>query len=299
MEILLLPAIALALGALGYTLHLKNEMRKLRVQLSLLNAGASTSVLKTQFQDKDLSALVTETNRLVHTLEDTIRNYNRVDIELKQTISSVAHDFRTPLTSILGYFQLLDEPGLEEDTRQRYKEIIEMRLQVLNGLIDDFYEFSLVESDDYVVARERVSLSTLLQETLAMYYDDILEVYPDPRFSIDEKAPAILSDPNALKRIFSNLLKNALTYGKDTLEITLEDTPEDIRIVFQNGLTDDAITDPRVLFQRTFRMDGNRTARNSGLGLSIVESLTKKIGATIDAEIQEGTIRFLLVFKKS
>ncbi len=287
--------ISVALIALGYLIHLKIELRSMKERLDLVLSGRSTATVVSRSFDPSLVALNDSVNRLMILLDRTTVDYNRVNRELKQMIASVSHDFRTPLTSIIGYLDLLEDPDTDEATRARYTEIVKGRASALSELIDSFYELSVIESRDYVLHPEQIRVQDQLQEVLSVYYEELDERFPSVSIDIDETLPPILSDRRALDRIFSNLVKNALTYGSETFHVSLKPKGDGVSVTFRNGGADPT-ANPEKLFERTYRLEENRTTKNAGLGLSIVRTLTEKLNGTIRAEILESELVFHLTF---
>lgn len=232
-------------------------------------------------------ALLSEVNALLKEEETERASFRRRERALREQIANISHDLRTPLTSILGYLQLVKEENLTEQQRQTYLEVVESRARVLQGLIVSFYDLSRLEAGEYPLAQERVDLREVVSELLAAFYGD-LEAKFEVTVDIPEDLPCVRGDRQALSRVYTNLIRNALEHGSGTLSVTARQKPDGVETRFTNGgadWSDEAL--PHV-FDRFYTSDQTRSGRNSGLGLAIVKALCHQMGGVARAE-RDGT----------
>ena len=160
-------------------------------------------------------------NDLLELRQEERAGYRRKEQELRQQIANVSHDLRTPLTSILGYLQLLEQKELPPEKRQEYFQVIEGRARTLQVFIATFYDLSRIEGGELPLEREKVDLGRALSDQLAAAYEQIEETGLAMEVDIAPDLPPVWADRGAVTRIFSNLLTNALRHGMDMLSIKL------------------------------------------------------------------------------
>ena len=127
--------------------------------------------IRTGTSDKDLDRLVSRINLLYDGRQKVNSEKKKVEEDLRASISNMSHDLRTPLTSIMGYMQLVRSPRITEKEKEEYMDIIESRTKYLQTLISSFYELSRIEGNEYKFNYKKINLSALLCETIASLYN--------------------------------------------------------------------------------------------------------------------------------
>ena len=227
-------------------------------------------------------------NQLLELRQEERALYRRKEQELRRQIANVSHDLRTPLTSILGYLQLLEGDGLSPEKKEEYLTVIEGRARTLQTFIASFYDLSRIEGGELPLERERVDLGRALSDQLAASYGQIEETGLDMAVDIQEGLPPVWADSGAVTRIFSNLLTNALRHGTGTLTVRLYREGGAIVSAFSNraeGLTEE---DAAHVFERFYTADKMRTGQSTGLGLAIVKALAERMGHSAAARWEGG-----------
>ena len=222
--------------------------------------------------------------------------YRARERALRRQIANVSHDLRTPLTSILGYLQLLEGDALSDEERARYLAVVESRAKVLQELITSFYDLSRLEAGEYPIAREPVDLREVVSGLLAAFYEDLERKFT-VTVDIPDVLPPVWGDKAALGRVYTNLVRNALEHGGNTLSVVLRAASGGVESVFENGGADLADEDVPHVFDRFFTSDKSRTGRNTGLGLAIVKTLTDQMGGTAGAGLERDRFRVTLTWK--
>ncbi len=289
----------LALLCLFLALRLYSLDRNLRegaAQLKQRRQEKSAVPLHLAAPHRASEELLSEVNGLLQDGEEERSDFRRREQALRRQIANVSHDLRTPLTSILGYLQLLESPELTEEQRREYLSIITSRAKVLQGLITSFYDLSRLEAGEYPIVRERVDLREVIGALLAAFYDEL-----ENRFTVTvdlpEDLPPVWGDRAAMTRVYSNLIRNALEHGADTLSISAGKEGDEVFTRFTNGgaeLTGEEL--PHV-FDRFYTSDKTRSGRNTGLGLAIVKTLTEQMLGTVAAELTAGNFSVILYWK--
>ncbi|RGT73588.1 sensor histidine kinase [Mediterraneibacter massiliensis] len=211
--------------------------------------------------------------------------------DLKYTISCISHDIRTPLTGVSGYVELLNQTT-DKEKAAHYIQIIQKRLQDLESLLDELFLYTKLTQEEYVPDLKSVAPYPILCDLLASFYDRIASAGFRLNLHYPQEALTVCGNEDSIRRIFSNLLKNALAYGTDTISIDQKGTS----ITFSNSLPKGAKIDTDRLFERFYRADAARHSTGSGLGLSIVEHLTRKMGGQVSAYLCENTLHITVSF---
>lgn len=249
------------------------------------NVGISIST-----PDKKMRRLAADMDRQLKLLRKAQLNYMQGDRELKAAVTNMSHDLRTPLTAICGYMELLKQEPLSDPARS-YLDIIENRVQALKNLTEELFRYSVILSADFDTEKKTLSLNAALEETAAAYYGALKNAGIEPLISMPETEICRALNRQALMRILSNLMDNAVKYSKNNLSITLA---QDGSITFGNQTdTLDELTAGR-LFDRFFTVESGE--RSTGLGLSIAKTLTEEMGGSVKADFQNGFLSITLHF---
>lgn len=283
-----------------YIFLIKNEQKKIAFQLNLILKKNSSSPIKAGSIIIE-SSLLEAINIIICELLMQKKDFELSKKNLKSMVTSISHDFRTPLTSISGYIQmLLDNDDISTKEKIKYLTIIKNRSISLSAIVEDFYSMTSIDSLDYPFVINKVSISNVLREIIASYYNELENTFSKINVNIDSNC-YIYSDKNALDRVFSNLIKNSFIYGADNIDISLIDNNAnntyDIKI--SNSLPKNfKIKSKEDIFKRNYSVDWANGSKSTGLGLAIAKSLTEKSGGTINANIDKNTISFKLSFPK-
>lgn len=240
--------------------------------------------------DKAICALTNDINIQLRKLRKQQLRFQLGDTEIKNAVTNISHDLRTPLASICGNLDLLEQEELSE-AASRYTEVIRNRSEVLTQLTEELFRYSVIMTAESDGIKEPVIINNVLEECIAASYTALTErnIYPDIQMP-QEKIIRNL-DRSALARVFSNLLNNAVKYSDGDLKITLYRTGE---IIFSN--TASGLTEVQVgkLFDRFYTVE---TARKStGLGLAITRTLVEQMKGTIYANYKNSILSICILF---
>lgn len=271
----------------------KEHLRRTISHLKKILSGQSYSLLKQSGQMKQQDVLIKEINGLIETLNETTMRYERIMDQNKQMVSSISHDFRTPLTSMLGYIQILKDKSTEAN-EERYLAIVEERTRMLSNLVEEFYTLSILDSNEYNTNVECVNPILLVQEQVALYYNELDRTFDSVEINIEEEKVFIESSPVDLKRIVDNLIKNAFTHGVHFFKIDTIKADKSLKFVFENKVREPELIDSNRLFERLYRVDQTRKSGSTGLGLSIAQLLAQRLGLELSVELRGETLIFSL-----
>jgi len=287
--IIVIISLLLVISA-AYSFMLKKDIRELDKTLSQIRKSNTNLQLTTVTFDKDISKLARSVNDILEKQKEIQRKSEQANDELRRAITNISHDLRTPLTSVMGYIQMMGSDKMPEAKRAEYLCIIESRLKVLSALMDELFEFTQIVEGHTAFHMDKMNICNPLMDVISTFYDDFIAKQIVPQIDIPNNAVYAYCDVNALKRIAQNLLQNALVHGDGNFHITVQ--ADEPTIIFKNSVADINHLDVERFFERFYTSDVSRTKKNTGLGLAITRELTERMGGKITAHI-EGN--FLLI----
>lgn len=283
----LLGVLLLILAGKVYTLH--KSARQLREGMAQQLERETNTLLAVSSGDREMRALADALNGQLAQLRAERQRYQHGDLELKEAITNISHDLRTPLTAIVGYLALL-EGEEKSETVERYLSQISNRTQVLHQLSEELFAYALLTAPQ-PLHPQRVDLRGLVEEALLSYCGAMEQRGMEPTIQLPAGRVERNLDPTAAGRVLSNIISNALKYSAGDFAVTM--TPDGV-ITFANSAPDLNPVLVQRLFDRFFTVE---TARHStGLGLSIAKLLTQQMEGTLEAKYQEGQLVITLSF---
>lgn len=231
---------------------------------------------------KSLEKMSTELNTLMDRFQSAMEDKQKLEISHKQLIANISHDIRTPLTSLLGFVEVLQkDQGLSLQDQKDYLDIVYSKGQFLYRMIQEFFELSKLESEDTVIILEKVNLGDLIREVIASFYQDFVVNGLTPEIRLPDRPVHVRGDEASIFRILQNLIANALTYGKDggAIGISMDDeNMKKVRVDVWDRGSGIAEKDMPFLFDRLYMAEASRNGktRGNGLGLAIAKQLVEK-----------------------
>jgi signal transduction histidine kinase len=265
----------------------RKQLVEITSQLKDYNKQATEMKVNMTLSNRHVEALAVEINQIIAGLAEQKANTHQVERELKQAIAGVSHDLRTPLTSIIGYMQLIADQGLDEAKKSEYLEIAQKRALRLQKLLNDFFALSIVESEDYPIELEATNVNALVKETLLSYYDQFQAMNLHPTVKITDEELIGLIDENACKRVLENLLSNTLQHSAGDIRISLDRQDTEAVLIIKNKLNHADQIQMDKLFERFYTTDQTRQS-SKGLGLTIVQSLMNRMNGEVIVKVENG-----------
>ena len=277
----------LAFIFLSHLLFIKKELKNILNQLKNYNIRKTEKKIDITLLDKDIEKMTIEINNLIdlHALSNIEKK--SAERELKQAIANISHDLRTPLTSILGYIQLIEKPEVTDEERKEYLAIAKDRAKRLQILLNDFFELSVIESVDHSLKLGKLGLNSIVEEIVINLYDKFNEQQIVPSIKIPQEQMNIIGDESAIKRVIENLVINAIRYSDGNVSITLERNNTKINLTISNDVKDITEKDVELFFNRFYTADQTRSGKGTGLGLSIAKALMDKMNGKLSAELKD------------
>ena len=223
--------------------------------------------------------------------------YQRREEQIRREIENISHDLRTPLTSIIGYVDLMQDAETTQEEKKEYLEIIGNRARVLQGFIQDFYELSRIEADDYPLLHELVEIQPILKEVVVAHYQEFVKKDIHVEIQIEDKPVGIIGDKIQFNRIINNLVQNSLKYADNFFCISQYTKCGVCVIELRNDKNLLNEEDINYIFDRFYTGDITRNSQSTGLGLSIAKVLTEKLKGTIEAKVEGDQFIIILRWK--
>lgn len=261
---------------------IKKSMKEIKNGLKEILESDTNNLITISSNDKEIEGLVKSLNIELRKLRKQRLQYENGNQELKETITNISHDMRTPLTAISGYIDLLKE---DNGKKQEYLEIIERKTNDLINLTEQLFNFSKTIDIGVEFNKESCCLNEILEETLASYYNIFNEAEIVPVVEICKVEVYKRLNRSSVIRIFENILSNVSKYGKNGFKVILN---EDGKIIFSNKASSLDSTTVNKIFDRYFTVENAKKA--NGLGLSIAKQLVELNGGKIFANYINGEL---------
>lgn len=274
-------------------LLLKKELKRVTKEMK---KNPSYDHMNMDFIDKDLQKMITEVNNLYDQIMRVKAECKDDERKIKDSISMISHDMRTPLTSVIGYLQVAQRSDNAEEKNANIEIALE-RARYLNDLVNDFFDISLIESEQSEADIEKVNLSEIICEEILAASPEIDKKGIEPSFEQSERDVYIKADRKKLSRIIQNLISNAVKYSEKRLEFRIEDSdPSKVSLKLITDCSEKIDTDK--VFDRFYQNDSSRTKGGAGLGLYICKSFIEMMDGSISAKQDGNSFEILLMFLK-
>ena len=296
MRFALIIIIIILFIAILYLYNYRKQVRSITEQLKFIISHDTNKIIFCNMKDKEINKLAGEINELINQSKDLKKEYVNKDIYLKNTLTSLSHDIRTPLTSLDGYIQLLKVSD-NLDKKDYYTDILQDRVNVLNYMIENLFIYSKLQNQTFHLELEKCNLKKILVNTIFQYYEEFKKENIDLTIEFNEDEDYyIVSNETALIRIIQNAIKNILEHAKDSAVITMSKVHNGITIEFKNKFDSSDKVDPNRIFDLFYKSDSARSKSSSGIGLTVVEELVRQIKGNIKCEINKTEFSLMLIF---
>lgn len=267
-----------------YIRMIRKQIRNISQQMSVRIVKEVNSPVQLELFDTQLNELVIKVNEIL-ALEQKTRQQSVLDQQYyKEMISNISHDFRTPLTAVKGYQQLLLKEPLTDDQREKL-QVANSHVKNLEGLLETFFEYSYLLSQREELQIEPVRLDLIVEEYVAGLYTQFEQKGISVEIVAEDGPLQLNSDASMLRRIVQNLLTNALQHSEYAVTVQFLHDETYTYFSVRNRVDDIELIHPEQLFERFYTKDRTRK-RSSGLGLSIVRLLSERLGGSATAAIE-------------
>ena len=263
-----------------------DEIRRIFGECLLEDTNAQITVSS---EDRYIRRLAADINRELKLLRRQRQKYQQGDRELKEAVTNISHDLRTPLTAINGYLELLEEEEKSEAAK-RYLSCIKNRTEAMKGLTEELFCYTIVRAEE-PKKKEETDISGVLEESLLSFYGAMVSKGIVPEIQVPDKKIIRNVNKASLVRVFGNIISNMIKYSEGEMKVKLLENGE---MHFSNKAPKLQAVQVEKLFDRFFTVEDARIS--TGLGLSIAKTLTEEMGGSIRAEYREETLTIFLIF---
>ncbi len=297
-SIILYVFIGILIFSLSFTLmqrHQVHYMQKLSLAMHNIANGDLTTTVEIE-GDNELSEIAMELNQMAEKVRALMEREREAERSKNDLITNVAHDLRTPLTSIIGYLELLSSNRPMDDAiRQKYLSIAYQKSRHLQLLIEDLFGFTRLSYGKITAQMDELDIVNLLEQLLDEFYPIFEQNHLEYNYTANVPSKMIIGDGMLLARLFDNLLNNAVKYGNDgkSINVVLTAEEETVTIDVINFGTIIPANELDAIFQKFYRMEQSRSTQTggTGLGLAIAKNIVDVHSGTITAQSSlNGTI---------
>lgn len=262
-----------------------NYLEEIALGVNNISSGNFDTRISIRKED-EFSLIASRINKMADDVKKIMENERRDEYMKNDLITSVAHDLRTPLTSIIGYLDLVsNKQDLDEDMIRRYVSIAYNKSIHLQKLIEDLFAYTKFKSGEVMIYPSEIDLVKFLEQLIDEFFPSFQEAGLEYTFMTSQEQVVFLGDGDLLMRAFANLISNAIKYGKDgkSIKIYLSKTIDSIVIELVNYGELIPEGDLENIFERFYRVESSRSSETggTGLGLAIAKNIIKMHGGDI------------------
>lgn len=260
----------------------RRQVKKTCRQLAFLKEQKTNMRLTADLPFPELNELTDGVNSVLDLSREMRQEAQKNETDLKETITNLSHDIRTPLTSLDGYFQLLIQSESEEE-RLRYIEIIKARIGSLKEMLEELFTYTKLQDAEYELETECVDFGKCVYDTVFSFYDEFQKKGIEPEVDFCDGHLMVAGNEEAVRRSVQNLIRNALVHGQSRIRLELSGQEGCAIFRCANDTEHPEEIDPDQVFRRFYKADSARTHTSTGLGLSIAKGLVERMGGEIRA----------------
>ena len=297
MELIVLIAVTgilLVIVIIKYILYRRQIVNICR-QMVFIMENNTNRIITNDIIEKEVLELTSLINLMCEEHKAKENILKEKDKQLKAAMAGISHDIRTPLTSLRGFFELLEN---ENDTRKKreYSKIIDGKLIELTELLEELFTYTKLQNEDYVLELGEYNFTKIVLGTLFTFYGIFKEKNIEAEVDIDEEPAIVICNDVAVKRMLSNILKNAILHGSGDISITYKTGNGRVEFICENRVDNPWEIDISQVFDRFYKADAARTKGSTGLGLSVAKELAGRMGGELSASIKDRmfAIKFII-----
>ncbi len=275
--------ISLGIGFISFSIYFSLFTKKISNYLGEINFGikefsaGNFSISIPLREDDEFTDIARNLNNMAKDIKFILDLERNTEYKKNELITNVAHDLRTPLTSIIGYLDIVSHHELCKEEQDKYIEIVYSKSKRLEKLIEDLFTYTKLEFGQVALHLDQVDMVKMMEQMLEEFYPSFCDNGLEYNFTTDEKQVLVEADGNLLARAFGNLISNAIKYGKNgkNVNITIEtDATTTVISIINYG---EVIPSKEIdrIFEKFYRVDNSRNDESGGTGLGL--AITKNI----------------------
>lgn len=278
-------------------LSYRRQVRIICRHVSFIKEHMTNMQLYKAMPYRELQNLLDEINEMLTRVKATKIESVRSEKSFKETITNLSHDIRTPLTSLDGYVQLMNE-AKTDDEREQYLAVVRGRIKSLKEMLEELFTYTKLQNDSYDFEVNKIDFSKIVYDTVLSFYYDFEKINIEPEISFAEGEYYIIGNEGVVQRVLQNIIKNALIHGTKKFKIMLYEEEDKICFCCQNGVTNKEEVDIDRVFTRFYKADVARSKHSSGLGLAIAKGFVERMNGDIQAGFLEDVFYIQIRFDK-
>lgn len=292
MELLVFISVAIAIISIficGFVIkRVKAQINGMLDALEDIKAGNGNRRILSA-TDELTASIAYEVNDIVSFYEKELSTFRQAEEVNKQLMTSLSHDVRTPLTTLIGYLDAAHKGIVTGKDKDEYVEIARRKAHDLKEYIDVLFDWFKLNSDEFVLSIDPVEAVELTRNILIDWIPIFEDKQVDYSIDIPEQPFRVRLDPDAYMRVLNNLIQNVIAHSHaDKICISLSKQDGNMKILVADNGVGIEKDDLKHIFERLYKCDKGRSERGSGLGLSIVHQLVEKMSGAITAESTPG-----------
>ncbi|RQW22852.1 sensor histidine kinase [Bacillus sp. C1-1] len=250
-------------------------------------------------ENHELGQLARQVNQLIERLETTVHEERIAEQSKTELITNVSHDLRTPLTSIMGYLDLIERDQYKDEVTLRYfTDIAYDKAKQMNTMVNDLFEYIRTKNPKLLLNKDYIDLKEVIKQIASHFHLQMAEAKLSFRMNLPDQEVKQYVDGEKLSRVFENIIGNAIKYGADApfIDITLHQREKETEMEIRNYGEPIAQSEIPFIFERFYRVDQSRSkdTGGSGLGLAIAKNIVELHEGEIDVTSNsEGTAFFI------
>ncbi len=258
------------------TRRLSNYLYEISDGIQAIAEGNFESRIRVKNED-EFAVIAASVNKMAADIHEMMENERRMEQQKHELITSVAHDLRTPLTSILGYLELANSPGVDTSNKEHYLTIAYEKSKRLQGMIEDLFSYTKFSSGEVQPNKEEMDLVKFMEQMMDEFYPSFQEAGLEYEFISSIRKAKVTVDGGLLARAIANLISNAVKYGKDGKRITVKLKKKrkwyEIEVINYGKKIPEE--DLPYVFDKFYRVESSRSMDTGGTGLGL--AIAKKI----------------------
>ena len=240
----------------------RRQMKNICRQLSFLMKKDSNMLLTGDVRIGGIGKLLDTLNDYLLVQRKKERYYQEKEKTIANTYTSLSHDIRTPLTSLDGYFQLLETSDTEEE-QKKYITIIQDRIKSLKDMLEELFTFTKLKNASFQLELSKCCINQMVKDTIFSYYDEWMEKEIQPHISITDTLLYMQGNKQAIRRVLQNIIKNGLDHGEKEVDISLQEMGQKIVIEIKNKVYHPEDIDITQVFTQFYKADMARSKTSS------------------------------------
>lgn len=286
--ILSLVTVAAVLYSFGVRRHIKMQVSEMLEILNEIQGGNGNRRILAQTNEL-VAPIAYEINNIIISYENELTEYRKTEEANKQLMTSLSHDVRTPLTTLIGYLDAAHKGIVTGQEREQYIETARKKAYDLKDYIDILFDWFKLNSNDFTMNIAAVEITELTRNILIDWIPIFEDNQIDYIIDIPDRPIKVNLDFNGYTRILNNLIQNVIAHsGADKIKIAMSYKADNMQLVLSDNGKGIDKEDLKYIFERLYKCDKGRSEKGSGLGLSIVRQLTEKMNGSIKAESSIG-----------